>query len=514
MPLLPIREIAARAGFAPGDLRELGPHTAKVSIGAADQISHRGKLILVTAINPTKHGEGKTVTSIGLSQAINRLGPRSIVTLRQPSLGPVFGVKGGAAGGGLSCVEPASAINLHFTGDFHAVTSAHNLLAALLDAHLFHGNELGIDPARTWWPRAMDMNDRALRRITVGEGATRRETGFIITAASEVMAILALASSRQDLIQRLGNIVVALDRSGGAVRASGLEASGAMAALLNDAVLPNLVQTTENTPALIHAGPFGNVAHGTSSVIAQRTALQTASYVVNEAGFGSDLGAEKYFNIVMPASGIKPAVAVVVASVRALEAQGGDFANLRHHIRNLRQFHVPVVVAINRFPADTQEELDQVARFCAEEDTPCALSEVFSKGGAGGLDLARKVLDAASQPSDPQPIYAPGLPLTAKIEAIATRVYGAAAVAFDPAAAELLDTFSRLGFGHLPVCIAKSQYSLTGEGGTVRITGASLSAGAGFVVATAGNMMLMPGLGKDPQAARIGVDDSGAIYGI
>ncbi|MDP2708012.1 MAG: formate--tetrahydrofolate ligase, partial [Burkholderiales bacterium] len=402
-PLLPIDRIAAQIGLSQDDLEPYGRYTAKVRLhrlsppGAAP----KGKLILVTAITPTTHGEGKTVVSIGLAQAIAKLGKKSIVTLREPSLGPVFGIKGGATGGGRSQVLPAEKINLHFNGDKHAVAAAHNLLAAMLDAHIFHGNELGIDPEQIFWPRTVDMNDRALRRVTIGlggkSGGVPRNSSFVITAASEVMAILALAGSRADCLRRLGEITVGFNRAGEPVRAADLRATGAMMALLNEAIMPNLVQTTEHTPALIHAGPFANIAHGTSSVIAQRMALDLAEYVVNETGFAADLGAEKFLDIVMPASGLKPSAAVLVVTVRGVRHQGDGtgqspftpgLENLAKHVENLRKFHLPVVAALNRFPDDTADDIRAITDFCARLGVDAAMTNVFAEGGQGALELA------------------------------------------------------------------------------------------------------------------------------
>jgi formate--tetrahydrofolate ligase len=528
--LRPIQEIAATAGIPEEFLEPYGRYAAKIRLDYLASVASRapGKMILVTAMTPTSHGEGKTVISIGLTQALHRLGKRVLATIRQPSLGPVFGVKGGASGGGQSQLLPAELLNLHFTGDFHAITSAHNLLSAMLDAHIFHGNELRIDPAQITWPRALDMNDRALRAITVAQGGKSngvpRESGFVITAASEIMAVLALASSRADLRRRLEQIVVGCSTGGNPVRARDLKAAGAMMALLNQAILPNLVQTTEHVPALVHAGPFGNIAHGTSSILAQKMALQTADFVVNEAGFAADLGAEKYFDIVMPASGIKPSVAVLVASVRAIAAHGdGGFANLARHIANLRGFGVPIVVAVNRFPDDTGPQLAEVEQFCAAQGVPSAVADVFARGGSGGIELAEKVASACETGSaDPKPIYASECGVEQKVTAIATRIYGAAAVKVEPRAKEKIEKFTALGYGHLPVCMAKTQSSLTDNpkllgaptGWTLTVSDAHLCAAAGFIVLIAGNMLRMPGLGKDPQAFHIDADDQGNILGL
>ncbi|HVO80894.1 MAG TPA: formate--tetrahydrofolate ligase [Terriglobales bacterium] len=535
--LKPIREIADKLGIAEQYVEPWGASMAKLRLGLMSEArpATQGKLILVTAMTSTSSGEGKTVTSIGLAQALTKIGKKAIVTLREPSLGPVFGLKGGATGGGRSQVLPNERINLHFTGDFHAVTSAHNLLAAMLDAHIHHGNGLQIDVNNIMWPRTLDMNDRALRSIVTGLGGRTngpaRETGFVITAASEVMAILALAGSHQDLRQRLNQIVVGFDLKGKPVRAEDLKATGGMMVLLNDALMPNLVQTTEHTPAIVHAGPFGNIAHGTSSVLAQRMGLHLADYVVNETGFGSDLGAEKYFDIVMPSAGLQPSATVLIASTRSLLRHGpgqtsfdAGFANLGKHIENLRKFGVSTVVAINRFPSDTSAQLDSIMTFCRNLGVESALSAVYEQGGAGGVDLAEKVISAisASSPGKVRPLYPPELSLAEKIETVAKEVYGAGDVVFESVARKKLEKFAELGYGSLPVCMAKTQASLTDDpeklgaprGWTLTVTDASLSAGAGFVVAVLGEMMLMPGLGKSPQAFKLDVDDAGVIQGM
>jgi len=534
-PLLPIQDIAKKLALLPGEYEAVGPYGAKLSLDLLDNPAFpvRGKLILVTATTPTTSGEGKTVVSIGLAQGLDRIGQKSILTSREPSLGPVFGMKGGAAGGGLSQVEPSQKINLHFHGDFHAITSAHNLLAAMIDAHLFAGNELALDPARITWPRAMDMNDRALRRITVSVGAKNegvtRDTGFVITAASEIMAIVALSSGREDLRRRLGSIVVGTSLSGRPVTAADLGATGAMMALLTDALLPNLVQTTEGTPALVHTGPFGNIAHGTSSIISQKMGVRLADYVVNECGFAADLGAEKYVDIVMRTSGIRPAAAVLVTSVKSLRAQGeghleAGLANLDHHIHTLRAFGVPMIVAINWFPDDTTAELELIAAECYRQDVSWARVEAFAKGGAGAVDLAEKVVDLIESRPDPvvQPVYALDDSLEDKVRKVAGQVYGAWGVVFSDKAQAKLTQYAEWGYGRLPVCIAKTQYSLTDNpkvmgaptGWSLQVTDASLSAGAGFVVAIAGNMMLMPGLPGHPRAMDIDVDPDGNILGV
>ena len=533
--LLPIEEIARKLSLLPAEYEPIGTYGAKLNLNLLENPAFpvRGKLIIVTATTPTTSGEGKTVVSIGLAQGLERIGCKSILTSREPSLGPVFGMKGGAAGGGLSQVEPSQKINLHFHGDFHAITAAHNLLAAMIDSHLFFGNALDLDPTQITWPRALDMNDRALRRITVSVGGkdqgAGRATGFVITAASEIMAIMALASNRADLRRRLDAIVVGPSRSGKLVTAGHLGATGAMLALLDDAIKPNLVQTTEGTPALVHTGPFGNIAHGTSSILAHQMGVRLADFVVNECGFAADLGAEKYFDIVMSASGIRPAAAVLVVSAQSLRAQGdgqieAGFANLDHHIRTLRGYGVPIVVAINRFQADAPEELEMIATECSLQGVPCALVEAFTKGGEGTVELAHKVVSAIETNPAPeiQPVYALEDSLETKILKVAIQIYGADGVTFSDAARVKLDRCTNWGFGRLPVCIAKTQYSLTDDpkrmgapkGWTLNINDVSLAAGAGFVVAVSGNMMLMPGLPSHPRAMSIDVDDDGNIVGV
>lgn len=539
--LLLINEVAAKIGLAETDLEPYGRYTAKVRLNRLPPANtpDKGKLILVTAITPTPYGEGKTVTSIGLAQAIERLGKKVIVTLREPSLGPVFGLKGGATGGGRSRVLPSDKINLHFNGDKHAVSAAHNLLAAMIDSHIFHGNELKIDSENIFWPRTVDMNDRTLRQIMVGLGEKSRirprDTGFVITAASEVMAILALSRSRPDCVRRLGDIAIGFNADGAVVRARDLEAVGAMMVLLNEAIMPNLVQTTEHTAALVHAGPFANIAHGTSSVIAQRMALQLADYVVNECGFAADLGAEKFLDIVMPASGIKPSAAVLVATVRGIRHQsqgfdkqpigfGAGLDNLAKHVANLRKFHLPTVVAINRFPDDTDADIKTIRDFCREIGVAAAPSEVFEQGGVGALEVAEMALQAAdgADSNAVKPLYMPQLPLEEKIAVVAQEIYGANAVDFRIGAKTKLEKFSALGFAGLPVCMAKTQYSFSDDpkklgaptGWTLTVTDAHLASGAGFVVAIAGNMMLMPGLPKSPQATKMKVSEDGTISGL
>ncbi|MEZ5286109.1 MAG: formate--tetrahydrofolate ligase [Vicinamibacterales bacterium] len=460
MSIKPMSEVAAALGLTDDLIEPFGRHTAKIRLDALERFpTRRGKLILVTAITPTTSGEGKTVNTIGLAQGLAARGHSAVAALREPSLGPVFGQKGGATGGGRASLFPVDTINLHFTGDFHAITSAHNLLAALLDAHLHFGNALGIDPREILWPRAMDMNDRALRRLVTGLGGRdagpARETGFVITAASEIMAILALSQSRADLRRRLGEIVVAFNTEGRPVTAADLKAVGPLMVLLNDAIMPNLVQTTEGVPAIVHGGPFANIAHGTSSVLAQRLGLHLADYVVNETGFAADLGAEKFFDLVMPMCGHVPSAAVVIVTLKALRAQGGDpqgpvsagFPNLERHLANLRRWGVPAVIALNRFAADTDSDLDAVLAHCRALGAEAALSEGYLKGGPGMTDLADRVVAAAatSDPAAVSPIYGPEVPLMEKIRTVATQVYGAAAVAFKPAARQRLERFAALG---------------------------------------------------------------------
>ncbi len=537
--LLPIEAIASKLNL-PSDLFEKrSPVSAKIGLELLQDEAFpiRGKLILVTATTPTVSGEGKTVTSIGLVQGLETIGERAILTSREPSLGPVFGMKGGAAGGGQSQVEPSEKINLHFHGDFHAITSAHNLLAALIDSHLFHGNELGIDPAAVTWPRTLDMNDRALRNVIVQvtgpdkkvrDGANRA-SGFLITAASEIMAILSLASGREDLRARLARIVVGAKKDGSPVTAGELGATGPMMALLAEAIEPNLVQTTEGTPALVHCGPFANIAHGTSSVVSQEMGLRLADYAVNETGFASDLGFEKYMDLVMPSSGIKPACAVLVTTVQSVRNQGeGDleagFKNLEKHIGIVRGFGLPVVVAINRFPKDSDDELGVLREFCEGHGASFALSEAFARGGEGAAALARKVVEviAAHPAPELRTTYAASDSAVEKMTKVARAIYGADGVELSAVAAEKLAQFEAWGFGGLPVCIAKTQYSLSDDpkkmgaptGWMLKVTDVSLSAGAGFLVVISGAMMLMPGLPKASRAMGIDVDAAGEITGM
>jgi formate--tetrahydrofolate ligase len=535
--MLPITDIADRLGIADDLLEPYGRYTAKIRLEVLERFPQlRGKLVLITAITPTTSGEGKTVTTIGLTQGLVKRGHNAIAALREPSLGPVFGQKGGATGGGKASLAPIDKINLHFNGDFHAITAAHNLLAALLDTHLHFGNELAIDLKEILWPRAIDMNDRSLRQIAIGMGGRAngpaRETGFVITAASEIMAILALADSRSDLRRRLGEIVVGFSYTGAPVRATDLKAVGPMMVLLNEALLPNLVQTTEGAPAIVHCGPFANIAHGTSSVLAQRIGLHLSDYVVNETGFAADLGAEKFFDLVMPMCGHVPSVAVVIVTLKALRAQGGSpdgpveggFPNLKRHLENLKRWGVPAVVALNRFPTDTDTDLELVRAYCVSLGAEAALSEGYVRGGDGMVELADKVVAAAgaSNTESVRPLYDRAAPLETKIRDVATKVYGADGVSFKPAARARLQQFEKHGYGHLPVCIAKTQYSFSDDakvmgaptGWTLTISDASVSAGAGFVVAIAGSMMLMPGLGKTPQAHNLDVDEHGAVVGM
>jgi formate--tetrahydrofolate ligase len=533
--LLPIQDVAGKLEIPERYFEQLGRYGGKVRLEllADPAYKRRGKLILVTGTTPTVSGEGKTVISIGLTQGLALIGKRAVITSREPSLGPVFGMKGGAAGGGLSQIEPSTKINLHFHGDFHAIASAHNLLAALIDAHLFHGNDLNLDPDGITWPRTMDMNDRALRRIAVSLDSKKdgggRKTGFVITAASETMAAFALARDLKDLRRRLESIVVGVTRDGKRVRAADLQAAGGMMALLAEAILPNLVQTTDGTPAFVHAGPFGNIAHGTSSVISQEMGLRLADYVVNEAGFGADLGAEKYFNIVMQQADITPAAAVLVTTAQSIRNQGeGELErglpNLGRHIENLRRSGVPTIVAINRFPADTDEDLKRLADACSDRGTTGVVSEAFTKGGAGTRELAERVIALIDDHPNPvvRPTYWLQEPILEKIEKVARSIYGASDVQFSEVAQTKLRQFSEWGYEKLAICIAKTQYSFTDDpkvlgapgGWTLHVTDASLSAGAGFIVVICGNTVLMPGLPKVARAASIDLDDSGEVVGV
>ena len=542
--MLPITQIAEKAGIDDKYLEQYGKYKAKIDYNLLKESDKKdGKLILVTAINPTPAGEGKTTTTVGLADGMQRLGKSVMVALREPSLGPVFGVKGGAAGGGYAQVVPMEDLNLHFTGDFHAITSANNLLAALLDNHIQQGNELGIDPRQIVWKRCMDMNDRVLRNIVVGLGSKMdgmvREDHFVITVASEIMAILCLADDMADLKKRLGRIIVAYTFDGKPVTADDLQATGSMAALLKDALKPNLIQTLEHTPAIVHGGPFANIAHGCNSVRATKTALKLADYVITEAGFGADLGAEKFFDIKCRMAGLKPDAVVLVATIRALKYNGGvpkdelssenldalkaGIVNLEKHIENLHKFGVPVVVTLNSFVTDTKAETDFVEQFCKERGCEFALSEVWEKGGEGGIDLANKVLETIEhKESNFKVLYDGSLSLKEKIETVAKEIYGADGVTYSPAAERELKRITDLGMGDFPVCMAKTQYSLSDDakklgrpsGFKINVREVYASAGAGFVVAVNGSIMTMPGLSKKPAAYGIDVDDNGVITGL
>lgn len=543
--MLPITEVAAKLGIGEEDIELYGRYKAKLSMDLIKRVQDKpdGKLILVTAITPTPAGEGKSTTTVGLAQGLAKIGQKVIVALREPSLGPCMGIKGGAAGGGYSQVVPMEDINLHFTGDFHAITSAHMLLAAMLDNHIQQGNALNIDPRRIVWKRVVDMNDRELRNIVVGLGGKAhgvpRQDGFDITVASEVMAILCLATGLHDLKERLSKIIVAYDYSGNPITAGMLKAQGAMAALLKDAVKPNLVQTLENVPAIIHGGPFANIAHGCNSVMATKTALKLADYTITEAGFGADLGAEKFFDIKCRYAGLKPDAVVLVATVRALKMHGGvpktDLAtpdveavkrgivNLEKHIENIKQYGLPLVVAINAFAQDTLEELDAIRSHCAAHGVNVALSEVFAKGGEGGIELAKEVVAlATSGRADFKLLYGEELSLKEKIETIAKNIYGAVGVNYTKEANNALKDFEKMGYGHLPVCMAKTQYSFSDdpallgrpEGFEITIKNCRIAAGAGFVVVLTGDIMTMPGLPKVPAAEKIDVSDDGVISGL
>lgn len=540
-----ITEVAAKLDISEDDIELYGKYKAKLSYDLIRRVKEKkdGKLILVTAITPTPAGEGKSTTTVGLAQGLAKLGKKVIVALREPSLGPCMGIKGGAAGGGYSQVVPMEDINLHFTGDFHAITSAHMLLAAMLDNHIQQGNALNIDPRRIAWKRVVDMNDRELRNIVVGLGGKAhgvpRQDGFDITVASEVMAILCLASSLHDLKERLAKIIVAYDYNGNPVTAGQIKAQGAMAALLKDAVKPNLVQTLENVPAIIHGGPFANIAHGCNSVMATQTGLKLADYTITEAGFGADLGAEKFFDIKCRYAGLKPDAAVIVATVRALKMHGGvpktdlktpnveavkkGLVNLEKHIENVKKFGVPCVVAINIFTQDTAEELEAVREHCAKHGVNVALSDVFAKGGEGGIDLAKEVIALAdSGESKFAPIYPLDMSLKGKIETIAKEIYGADGVNYTKEADKALKEFEELGYGNLPICMAKTQYSFSDDpallgrpsGFKITIRNCRIAAGAGFIVVLTGDVMTMPGLPKVPAAEKIDVTDDGVISGL
>lgn len=540
-----IVDVAGQIGMEPDDLELYGKYKAKISDEYIGHIQGNtdGKLILVTAINPTPAGEGKTTTSVGLGQAFGAMGKNAVIALREPSLGPCFGIKGGAAGGGYAQIVPMEDLNLHFTGDFHAITSANNLLAAILDNHIQQGNELNIDPRQVVWKRCLDMNDRVLRNVVVGLGGKTdgvvREDHFIITVASEIMAILCLASDIADLKERLGRIIVAYNYQGNPVTAADLNAVGAMAALLKDAMKPNLIQTLEHTPALVHGGPFANIAHGCNSIRATKTALKMADYVITEAGFGADLGAEKFFDIKCRIAGLKPDVVVLVATIRALKYNGGvaksnlsvenltalqaGIVNLEKHIENLHKYGVPIVVTLNSFVSDTEAEIRFVQKFCQDRGCEFSISEVWEKGGAGGIELAGKVLETLEKKeSHFKLLYEDEIPLKEKIETVASEIYGAGGVSYTPAAEKQLQKLEEMGFGNLPVCMAKTQYSLSDDpallgrpvGFMMNVREAYVSAGAGFVVVLTGSVMTMPGLPKKPAAYQIDVNDDGIITGL
>lgn len=547
---LPIQEIGKQLGLAPEELYPYGKFKGKVSLTALDRLRGKpaGRYILVTAINPTPLGEGKTTTSIGLTMGLCRIGHRSVVTLRQPSLGPVFGIKGGGTGGGRAQVVPMEEINLHLTGDAHAVSASHNLLSAFVDNHVFHGNGLGIDPKRIMWPRSLGISDRALREITLGEGTADRKGQFVITEASEVMAILALAAGQSDLRQRLGRIIVGLTTGGQPVRAEDLGCSGSMSVLLKEALLPNLVQTLEGTPAFVHTGPFGNIAHGNCSILSDAMALRCADYVVTEAGFGSDLGAEKFFNIKCRLSGLKPAAAVIVATLRALKLHGGGggvksgtplpasltgpnqdalakgFANLEQHIANVKAHGIPVVVAVNAFKDDSVKELEWVCQQAKQHGAhDAAVSTHHTDGGKGSEELARVVVRTASQQSSFSHLYDTAWPIKKKIETVATKIYGARGVEFEEPAERQIESAEQLGYAQLPICMAKTPLSLSHDpslkgrpsGFTLPIKEVRLLAGAGFLTAVCSGIQLMPGLPKKPAGERIGIDPAtGEIVGL
>lgn len=543
--MLPVKAVAAKLDIDEEDLDFYGKYKAKLTDSLWEKVKDRedGKLVLVTAINPTPAGEGKTTTTVGIGEALGRMGKKAVIALREPSLGPCFGIKGGAAGGGYAQVVPMEDLNLHFTGDFHAITSANNLLAALLDNHIQQGNSLGIDTKQVVWKRCLDMNDRALRNIVVGMGKKAdgvvREDHFIITVASEIMAILCLSENNGDLKERLSRIIVAYSREGKPVTAKDLKAVGSMAALLKDAIRPNLIQTLENTPAIVHGGPFANIAHGCNSVRATKTALKLADYVITEAGFGADLGAEKFFDIKCRKAGLKPSAVVLVATVRALKYNGGalktelgtenldalkaGIVNLEKHIENIQKYGVPCVVTLNRFVTDTDRELAFVQEFCERKDCEFALSEVWEKGGDGGIALAEKILKTIeTKQSSFMPLYEDSLSISGKIEAVSKEIYGASGVTYEESARRMIGRIEDMGFGTLPVCIAKNQYSLSDnpellgrpENFQIHVREVYVSAGAGFVVAVTGTIMTMPGLPKTPAAERIDLTEDGLITGL
>ena len=542
--MLPISEIAKNVGIEEDELEYYGKYKAKVTDDIYKRLAGKpdGKLILVTAINPTPAGEGKTTTSVGLGQAMEKIGKKAVIALREPSLGPIFGIKGGAAGGGYAQVVPMEDINLHFTGDMHAITAANNLLCAMIDNHLQQGNTLGIDQRRILFKRCMDMNDRALRGIVVGLGGkpngVPREDGFQITVASEIMAILCLSKDLMDLKARLGNILIAYKYDGSPVYARDLKAEGAMTVLLKDALKPNLVQTLENTPAIMHGGPFANIAHGCNSIKATKLALKLGDYCITEGGFGSDLGAEKFLDIKCRLAGLAPSAIVIVATVRALKYNGGvakadlgaenlravkdGLVNLQAHVENMKKYGVPVVVAINRFGTDTDAELKIISDYCEQAGADFALSEVFAKGGEGGIELAKKVVEACEKPANFHPIYEVDASIEDKVNTIAKEIYGADGVTFSAKAKKAMKDIGALGASNLPICVAKTQYSLSDnqkllgrpEGFTITIRDMKLCSGAGFIVAYAGDIMTMPGLPKTPTACSIDIDENGTITGL
>lgn len=541
----PISDIAEKLGISADELEFYGKYKAKLPLSLLKKYENKedGKLILVTAINPTPAGEGKTTVTVGLGEAMNRIGKKAVIALREPSMGPVFGIKGGAAGGGYAQVIPMEDINLHFTGDMHAITAANNLLCAIIDNHIQQGNELRIDPRRILFKRCLDMNDRALRNVVIGLGGkvngVPREDGFMITVASEIMAILCLSSGIKDLKERLGSILTAYTYDGTPVYARDLNAVGSMAALLKDAIKPNLVQTLENTPALMHGGPFANIAHGCNSVTATRLALKLGDYCITEAGFGADLGAEKFLDIKCRCAGLKPSCVVIVATIRALKYNGGvpkaelskentvalknGIVNLETHIENMRKYGLPVVVAINRFATDTEAEIETIEAFCKEKDVPVSLTEVFAHGGEGGKELAEKVVTTIeTKEAHFKPIYDEKLSIKEKLNVLAKEIYRAGDVVFTSNAEKAISEIEKLGKDKLPICVAKTQYSLSDDpqklgspkGFTLTVRDVRLSAGAGFIVALTGDIMTMPGLPKQPAAYKIDVDDDGNVSGL
>lgn len=542
--MLPIASVAEKIGITADELELYGKYKAKISLETWQKVKDQpnGKLVLVTAITPTPAGEGKTTTTVGLGDALHRLGKKVVIALREPSLGPCFGIKGGAAGGGYAQVVPMEDINLHFTGDIHAITTAHNLLAAVIDNHIHQGNELGIDPRRVTWRRVMDLNERALRQIITGLGGkvngVPREAGFDITVASELMAILCLAADLDDMKERISRIIIGYTYDNKPITVADLKVAGALTLLFKDAIKPNLVQTLENTPALVHGGPFANIAHGCNSIMATKFGLKLGDIVVTEAGFGADLGAEKFLDIKCRFGGLKPSAVVIVATVRALKMHGGvpktalttenlsalqaGMANLMKHIENIKKFGLPAVVAVNAFPTDTQRELDLLAEECQKIGVEVAISNVWADGGAGGIDLANKVLAAAEQPNDFRFIYDTNLPIQEKIETIAREIYGADGVSFTPAATKTMAELTALGFDKTPICMAKTQYSFSDdkdklgrpEHFTITVREVRVAAGAGFLVALAGNIMTMPGLPKHPAAEKMDIDNNGRITGL